>query len=421
MNEGAPGPPVRSRDYDGVLAAGAIAVAAACILLLRSAPAESRTAPHETSTPVATLTFVVSEVRRRPAESLVWDTLQLGAPVFERDSIFVPPRASASFSLDGGGRLDVEENSLVVLEPPALDSPAAGGAQVALQKGAVLGTSGGQSLIIRSGDGVTELTKGAAVRVDLQAPGTTRVDVLAGEALVHTPEGKQVLPPGAAGTLGKEGTFLPLRPFTVTLEAPARDERVLFSGQPPPLELRWTANLPGELRLQVAKDRLFHDIHATFPLSGGAHTLTLQEGGLYWWRVVDSEGTAQSETRKLSLVAAVAPVLLSPRAKERFSSRSVPLAWTAAPAAVGYEVEIATDPALHHIIYTRELDVTQLWWKEDVPEGTYYWRVCARVEEPDVRPCSRVDSFDLLTEPLPAAPVLLKPEIEIEHGSRGKP
>lgn len=126
------------RGLDLALALGALALAGLCGLLIS---ADLRPPVVSAQRQVGVLTFDSASVRRRLAGSLVWEELRSGEALYERDSIFVQPRGTATLALADGARLELDGSTLVVLERPLA---------VSFQESGGLGTrvpeaSGGQA------------------------------------------------------------------------------------------------------------------------------------------------------------------------------------------------------------------------------------------------------------------------------------
>lgn len=401
--------------YDFFLALAALAAAALCAAMLQAPSFDTRVTVSNDSPAIASLQFAVSEVRRRPAGSLVWFELDAGDPVFELDSIFVPPRASASFSMKDGSRLEVEENSLVVLERPGQD-----GVQVALKKGSLSGSSGHQPLSIQSTGAVTKVARGGQVRVKVKNERVSEVQSLGGDVQVSTPAGRTSLPANTVSLVGGQGLALAPQPFAVLLQEPPRDTRRYYQGALPIMALRWERPSAQGLTIEVAQDTDFQSVLKTFPAEAGEGSLALP-AGRYWWRAVDAAGAPQSEARALTVVEDVPPLLASPRDREPFADRPIQFTWSEVPGVTSYELQIAADPEFRQLVHTETVEGTQLRWSKQVPEGLYHWRVRAQVVERGDSPFSQAATFQRLDKPLPAAPKLLGAEPENDHGSQANP
>src|SRR5512138_2842291 len=129
-------------------------VVVALLLVVERAPAA---AP---ASAIGTVLERSGSVRHRPAESLVWDDARRGVRLGDGESVFVGPGGSAAVALEDGGRLELEENSLVVLAARRASEPAT----VTLRRGG-LSASAAAAVRIRDGGGEAALRPGAQARV----------------------------------------------------------------------------------------------------------------------------------------------------------------------------------------------------------------------------------------------------------------
>jgi hypothetical protein len=81
-----------------------------------------------------------------------------------------------------------------------------------------------------------------------------------------------------------------------------------------------------------------------------------------------------------------------------------------------YRVEISPDASFAKIDLSADVEGPGLWTALDLPEGIYHWRVRAREAERGEAPFSDPSPFRLIRRPLPQAPQLFDPSIEVDHG-----
>lgn len=346
----------------------------------------------------AVLDFKTGQVLGRAPGTLVWRTVRVGDGLVEREAVFVPPGAMARLTLHGGAALDVEENSLIVLEP----AEAAGGAdRVALLRGSLSSTSGRAALRVRSAGGVAIFEPGARGHLAASRTGRPAVEVFSGRASLN---GEPSLP----------------SPSSVRLETPESGQRFWYAGRPPPIALRWDAAAAAGLRLEVARDRTFTELVASAPGGPGTALFQPPAAGTFYWRIGDGAGGGRSEERPVLVLENRPPVPYSPMAGEIVlapAGRETPFWWTAVEGATRYRLEIAADPGFEKPAFAGEAGGPGLWVDPQLAEGAYWWRV--RVADPDRpdSPPSVAVPFRIIHAPVPEAPQLFDPTIEVEHGT----
>jgi hypothetical protein len=230
-------------------------------------------------------------------------------------------------------------------------------------------------------------------------PGGPRLEVLAG-----------------AARLG--GTAL-AAPAQVRLDAPARNQRTWSAAFPVPVALRWDGLAAAGLRVEAARDTGFERPLASAPAEPGRLDVKIPESGSWFWRIADAAGRSRSETRRLVVVEDRPPTPFSPMAGEIVLAPpgvQVPFWWTAVDAASRYQVQIAAEPSFHNLAFSGTASGPGLWAALDLPEGVYYWRV--RVDQPErgESPFSTHSPFRLIRRPLPDAPHLFDPTLEVDRG-----
>jgi hypothetical protein len=377
---------------DVAIVAGSIAglVVVALLLVVERAPAA---AP---ASAIGTVLERSGSVRHRPAESLVWDDARRGVRLGDGESVFVGPGGSAAVGLEDGGRLELEENSLVVLAARrGADEPAT----VTLRRGG-LSASTTAAVRIRSGGGEAALRAGAQARVTRGA-GAERLDValLSGDASVS-------------------GAATALTAFPVRLAAPAPSRRIYFAGAAAPIELRWDGAAAPRDAIEIAREPGFAAPIATLRGAGGTGAFVPPSAGTYYWRAVDAARAPRSETRAIVVVEDVPPLPVSPANGEIVVAppgRSVPFWWTEVDGAGAYLLEISASGAFDDVALSVTVDRPGAWIDPRLPEGTYHWRVRAADAERGRSPPSRRSSFRIVHASVPDAPELLDPTIQVEH------
>ncbi|MHB8873645.1 MAG: FecR domain-containing protein [Myxococcaceae bacterium] len=407
MNKGS-SQEAESRYGDALLSLAALAGALLSAgLLMGHAPGPRL---GEQASAIAEVSFASADIRRRPARSLSWEDVSRGAVVHEQDSIFVPPGAAAQITFHDGSRLEIDENSLVVLEAPPEAAP-----RVELKKGSLSGLTRTGGIDIESETGRTSLAGNSEARVDVDGK-AARIEVYSGQAKVVGKAGEQTLGANQIGSVAGDGKPGSLASASVQLQLPRRNERLFFRGTPGPVTLSWSGALSATSRLQIARDRGFGFVVVSEPAAGGELRYSPPAPGIYWWRVVDA-GVAVSEARRLSVIEDLPPVALTPRQREVVwvtAGRPLPFAWTEVVGAATYRLELSADPQFQTLAYSALAEQPRLVVERELPEATYHWRVRVDDAERGASGFSRPLAFRLIHKALPSAPELMDPEIEVE-------
>ena len=378
---------VRRRwDLDQVVAAasalGLAAVLAALLLDLR--PAHRRDAAVE----IARLANVDGAVRVRSAGTLVWEGGDAGQPLAAGDSVFVQPGGAAAVSFRAGTVVELEERTLIVVEPPDEEAD-----RVQVLSGSVVASAGSGRLSVKSGNERAVVSPGGAVAVAAGA----RAELLEGRAQI------------AGVELGVAQA--------VALASPERSHRVYVASFPEPVALLWDGDAARTHTLEVSRERSFATRVATGPGAAGFFEVTVEGPGAWYWRLVDPSGAPSSEIRKFMAVPDRPPRPFSPAQGEIVLAPGgvhVPFWWTAVAGAARYRVDVASDAGFRRIALSERANGPGLWAELDLPEGIYFWRV--RAERPaageQLAPPSSTVAFRLIHRPVLDAPQLFDASME---------
>lgn len=345
---------------------------------------------------VARLARAEPGVLRRPAGTLIWDAAIAGEPLAVRDSLYVPAAASASVSFDGGALLEIEERSLVVIEPPEPDPRSV---RLKLARGSLSSVAPAGRVSVHTPGGLAVLEPGSDARVGARGASGPRVEVAAGSARSENGEVVRLEAP-------------------IRVDHPARNQRFWFTRFPASIPLGWDATAAEGARLEVARDPGFNDLVDRAPGASGAHTFHPAAPGPYFWRLVDQDRGPMSEVRRLLAVEDRPPRPFAMAAEIVLAARGVqvPFWWTTVDGASRYQVQLSTDASFATVAFSTDAEGPGLWTTLDLPEGVYFWRVRASGAERGDAPFSAPSPFRLIHRPLPEAPQLFDSSIEVVHG-----
>ncbi len=371
--------------------------------------------------PIGRLSVAVSQVRRRAVSSLVWRDVSTGAPIYDGDTMFVPPLAYARVTLDDGSELVLDPESLTVIEKSSDDS----GLRVSVARGTVSGLSAGPGAVtVRAGSVRAVLGDDAQARLSVNGE-EVAIDVLAGAGEVDASGEKFVLTPETGLRVNEEGARTVRYPAILT--APSANARIGVAAAVRGIELRWSGELV-DAELWLASDRQFRDV-VRRPATAEAATLSLTRPGRYFWKVVDANGSDASAVARFWIVPPEPPKLLSPVSDftvQAASDGTLRLGWSAVNGAGRYRVELVdvsdqelderrdllTLPKPQTSVWTRETAERRVYVPLSLAAGKYRWRVVPIGGESG-RP-SPYRSLRLTEAELLQAPEVLDPSVVVE-------
>lgn len=278
--------------------------------------------------PIAKIERMQSEVRRKPAQSFLWSYAEKDTELFRKDSVHVGPDSLAVIEMKDGSILEINANSLFILDDTK-----------ELFTGFLKGT-----FILRKDreDSLIEVDK----------LGHPRIETLAYRLIAPAPLAEIFAPPRSHG-------------------------KVSFS---------WSSAQKASvsLSLQVALDDSFTPKKTrVFPLGNATPTPTTLEMpvGTYYWRLLDA-GKPVTEARRFTVVKANPPIPLYPNETvTRNEANTVTFKWTSntltrKEKATSHTLEISLDPKFRRLLKSETiLKHVGLYRVTGLPDGHIYWRI----------------------------------------------
>lgn len=397
------------------------------VLFVLLAACSSKPPAEPVSRPVvARVAALKGTVDYRKATTLAWGKARSGLELYHRDAIKTGTGSTASVLFTAGNQLEIDEQSLVVIEAPP-DRPAQTAAslqapppaQVAkVEHGSVRGVSrpGAPAVKVIAPDGQVahikaEGSEAVPFRIRVKPGGKMEVAVLKGTARVESASGEGVtVKPQQVVDVAANKVSVPveLPPFP-ELTSPAVDEKFHAGTR---VLLKWRAMSQAAIyRVQVSDsvsfERRIADVTVTVP----ELSLPAPRPGLtYVWRVdcIDAaghEGEFGFARRFVVLTAKPSPdeQLLTPpdNAGIQYTAAPRPVAFSWKSAATHFELVVSRDPNLKGgMVARRRVKGSTTTTISNLGAGEYHWGVFA-VSGAGKRPISEKPRRLLIARRLP--------------------
>jgi hypothetical protein len=335
-------------------------------------------------TPIGVISFKYRAAQRRFVDRVVWDRIKQDSPVYSGDLIRTADLSEATITFPSGGKIALNENSIVQVFPDRVDFTQGG---ISFSAG-----GSGKGIIVTSGGKTIDIAADSVVNLNADSGGNVSALVLEGSALIDSGEGDGAveLQQGSALVAGPQGA--PAQSQAVPL-SPQPGVKILFSADGETGEIlqrvRFSWNkadyAPGSrTRLEAASDRNFTRVAEWIDVDSAEAVLTLGEG-VWYWRVSpvtrdgDIEPNArESPAQKFTLINARPPALISPSPGTVFSYRANPpearFAWQETRDASVYIIEIASDSAFANPV-VRVQTRNSSYLTSALQDGVWFWRV----------------------------------------------
>jgi hypothetical protein len=286
-------------------------------------------------TPMAKVQRVGRMVRLKPAQSFVWSNIGAHENLYLKDSIQTPAGGGASLLFNDGTKLDIGENSLIIID--------------SIQNLSLNFLRG--SVVVRTQAGDSKVTVGK--------DGKTQTESLAAHLVSPEPLSQYFIP-----------------------------EKTLMT-----VDFTWEMNSStGQSEadtLEISKSPSFHDSHRqSLPIAKRLKTLAAKvpEGEFYWRILSQLKPISEPSRFRVNAVAPLKPIY--PAANQKIptfgNDLALPFRWARLREEVAAEqgeeithrIEFSTDPQFTKILEKREIaaDSGTTSFK-GIHEGQYYWRI----------------------------------------------
>jgi hypothetical protein len=344
---------------------------------------------------IATCASATGKVEVMRAGHAFWEPLEAGATFRSGDWVRTGALATARIEFLGGGRIELDESSVVLVEQPAAtDAGVPAGTVVALASGGLRGVVPAQSeeelapLAVRTQDGtlVAVRSEQAGQPTEFRVTRTEQgpeIAVTRGRLVLASGKRRRTLEPGRALelALGVDAPTRELPDFPPSLE-PGVDARFQWA-QGLRVQLAWgPVEKAGRYQVQVAKDLGFAQLVVSNVVAESSFTFTPSEPGMFVWRVASRDAAGHQGEYGFARRVYVDPEQEGPRQLLVAPSdgHEVPagapggivFAWQSTGGRPGYRLVIARDAELRDVIFT-QLGTAQQVKVNRLAPGEYYW------------------------------------------------
>ena len=355
---------------------------------------------------------MIGEIRWRPMDRSFWTSLRRDSLLRGGDTLYAGPGSGVVVVLNDETRLSVAERSLIVISPSQEPEQP----KVTVMMGRLVATAGSKELVVGLGDAAARISTGNEAEMTA-SKGGMQIVPLRGAVRV----GDDVAQEGAVALVTAQGDTIEKR-LAAQLVFPTPNAMSFVGEGGADISFRWIGK--SGARLVIAHDIDFQRVAQEVLGEGTVAQVAGLGPGVYYWRVQDPQtGEPQSAERAFTVVLDRPPQLVKPvRAALLYlpHGRSTHFVWTPASDVSLYQWQLARDLEFENVVLERQVATPQIRFDGGgLGEGIYYWRVrgVSFSREP---PYSEARVFRLIVKPLPRAPRLLDPELEIHDAPKSK-
>ena len=325
-----------------------------------------------TSKVIAHLDYQKNEVQRRVAKHVIWERVEEGEDLHTGEAVRTAPDAEAKILFLSGAEVDLDPESVVVIE----DS----GDKVNLDfvKGnlVVKGGNASEDLSLKSGNTSIALNK-ADVSLGKSATKGVDVQVLKGSAQLSNGGKTLTLDQTNKGTFSDDGMDV-TKKFFKDLQPAVSDKLYIKLGDA--AHFKWAPVAQDyDVHLEVGSTRdNLKQAGQPVPGTKGELTMNLSPGNQFWKLVAVSKKDPK-DLRASAIVLNAPPKLLSPRKDEQVALNSenqkVDLRWANPSKLSILQIEVSQDPNFTKPLITQSVEDTGLFNVSLKTSGDYFWRL----------------------------------------------
>lgn len=359
---------------------------------------------------IGVLTFKNRIVERKPDEEVIWDRVESGIQIRNKDTIRSAEFSDGVLTLNDGTKILLSENSMVYLD-------FSDGIHLDFAYGSMSvegGTGGNIPIKITSSDKTIELQDGN-LKLEKTSKDELKLEVKEGKAKVKTgSEEKEVKKDEVAKV---DNTKVTIEEANFKLISPPEIFTTSTKSQTAQIDFSWSVNsVVKKTNLELSYDSKFRKIFQSIPVQGNSVSINLKPGNYYWRITGEHTQKKQKETsafHKLQIVAKSTPKIITPKENQTFSyTQKAPIinfAWTSSDGVKNYKLEISSSSSFNNIV--KSLTTTQTFTGvEGLENGKYFARVVTEFQIDDSVEVSPVLSFALIQKKDPDPPALINPE-----------
>lgn len=354
---------------------------------------------------IGNVSYKYKKAERKYAAIAIWDGLDQMAPVYDHDSIRTVKRASAKIHFLNGTVVNLDEDTLVVIN---IDE---NGSSISFEKGSI-SASGISDVNIKTKDAVLSLNGTVAIQ---EKNGQVAVSMSSGSAQLKK-DGKTLdLVQNQQVSVGDREMIL--QDVQVIHKSPVPGS-IIVSGETTPVVFSWINRSRGDAVLEISKSTDFSSFVYRKPVHGNEASLPLQEGE-YYWRL--KKNLTETNYWKVSVIHQPAPVPALPAKNEKIIYRdrmpAVKFMWTGNPKASSYTIEISGTKDFKNTVFRSTTVQREYAFTGTLPDGTYFWRVKADYPFASVSEAGPSSSFSVIKQKELPTPVLRFPNKGTELSS----
>lgn len=373
---------------------------------------------------IGTLTFKNKNVERKYDSDIIWEKIESGLAIRNKDTIRSGELSDAVLTLQDKTTININENSMIYVDISGSEinlNFAYGSMSVSKKSD---GESSEITLKIKSGNNTVEV-KESDLALEKKGKEDLEFQVNKGSAkIINGKEEKELKTNEKASLVESE---IVISEPTINLLSPPDASIITGKSKSIPVIFKWSAKNTYKTKLEIAFDSQFQNIYKTFNAEDDSLSASLEQG-TYYWRISTKKSKNKrnkerefSSFRKLIVYDNSPPILLSPKNEQVFKfthdTPIIPFNWKRLETARNYKLEVSRDPGFKDIVKSMTVSQSSVSL-DNLSTGKYFARVIAQPAREDLNSeISDPISFTIEKKTELDSPVLVSPDAGQEFSS----
>ncbi len=369
------------------------------------------------SSSLAVIDSIQSEVRRKPQSLPAWSDALEKDILYAKDQIFTGENATAKIVFRDLTEFDLGQNTLIVIEENNKE------AILNLLRGTLhikSSTAQNSNLKIKSGKTTARLSgENTRARMSAGKNGDVAIAVTEGNMRFGSDAQQVALSQGQSTKLSNEGELGTVETSPLMLVRPDYGTTLIIAPESAGVELFWKDDGDGPFLIELSKTPDFAGIAASRQSTTMSTTLPIPTEGYWYWRVINIKTAGKSLPQLLRIKFESAPIILEPRTDKpaaKDENGFITFDWMDQLDSVSYRFELSEDASFSKVIKTIDNTKPPLRISSGSSSRKMFWRVRASAQNRPEALWSNPAAFEILVPAaMPLAPEpdeLDAPELE---------
>jgi len=357
---------------------------------------------------IGVLTFKNRIVERKLDSEVIWDRVESGIEVRNKDTIRSAEFSDAVLTLNDSTKIILSENSMVYLD-------FSDGINLDFAYGSMSLEGGGSTPVkIKSDEKIIELGK-SNVKLEKQGKQEIKLEVKEGEAKVKIGNEEKKVKQNEVAKVDEKKIDIEQAVFQ--LDFPPDIYLISTRENTANVNFSWKTNSVVEkTNLEISYDSKFRKIFKSIPVNSNSITLDLKSG-IYYWRIsgehIQKKQREVSSFRRLQVVVVKSPKILSPKDGQTFAyTTNLPIvnfSWTSVDSVKLYKLEISNTSDFSNIVKSTQTSQNFIAI-DNLQPGKYYARLITEFTVPNENPeVSKAISFQITEKKALEPPLHISP------------